>query len=221
MAFALIRPESRPLIDAARTQDARPMDADRAAAVLRTDFERWSRWGLGLLGFALAIGGAFVTAGMIEAVRMLGGSLAPVDLAVIVTAVIVALAGLAVLVALWWSGRRILSAASWWHRLPYTTGGRQRRAGGWLRARTANFEPRVFVRLVSATLALLVAVGGIALFVRDLGAGVTSMTAASAAVGVIALAAGLGQVGGVMHLVSGLSEADPLWVRIRSVFVRR
>lgn len=76
------------------------MDADRAAAVLRTDFERWSRWGLGLLGFALAIGGAFVTAEMIEAVRMLGGSLAPVDLAVIVTAVIVALAGLAVLVAL-------------------------------------------------------------------------------------------------------------------------
>jgi hypothetical protein len=50
---------------------------------------------------------------------------------------------------------------------------------------------------------------------------VTSMTAAAAVVGVIALVAGVGQVGGVMHLVSGLSEADPLWVRIRSAFVRR
>lgn len=221
MAFVLIRPESRPFIDAARTPDARPLDADRAAAALRSDFERWSRWGLGLLGFVLAIGGAFVVAGMIEAVRMLGGSPAAVDLVVIVVAAIVGLAGAGLLVALWWSGRRLLSAASWWLRVPYTTGGRQRRAGGWLGARTVNFEPRVFVRLVSAALALLIAVGGIALFVRDLNEQVTSMTAASAVVGLIALVAGIGQIGGVMHLVSGLSEADPLWVRIRSAFVRR
>lgn len=221
MVFALIRPESRPLIDAARTTDARPVDADRAAAALRTDFERWSRWTLGLASFVLAIGGAFVAAGMIEAVRMLGGSPAPVDLVVIVVAVIVGLGGVGTLVTLWWSGRRILSAASWWLRLPYTTGGRQRRAGGWIRARTVNFEPRIFLRLVSAALALLLAVGGIALFVRDLTGGITSMTAAAAVVGVIALVAGIGQVGGVMHLVSGLSEADPLWLRIRSAFVRR
>lgn len=221
MAFALIRPESRHLIDAARTPDARLVGADRAAVALRADFERWSRWALGLLGFALAIGGAFVTAGMIEAARMLGGSLAGVDLVVIVVAVFIGLGGVTILVALWSTGRRILSAASWWHRLPYTAGGRQRRAGGWLRTRTVNFEPRVFVRLTSATCALLIGVGGVALFLRDLGSSTTSMTAASAAVGVIALVAGLGQAGGVMHLVSGLSEADPLWVRIRSVFVRR
>jgi hypothetical protein len=221
MAFALIRPSSRPHIDAARTPDARTVDADRFATVLRTDFERWSRWALGLGGFVLAIGGAFFAAGMIEAVWMLGGSAALVDLVVIVIAVVVGLAGVAILVALWWSGRKILSAASWWLRLPYTAGGRQRRAGGWIRARTVNLEPRVFLRLVTAALALLLAVGGVALFIRDLTGDVTPMTAAAAVVGVIALVAGIGQLGGVMRLVSGLSEADPLWVRIRSGFVRR
>lgn len=221
MAFALIRPESRPFLDAARSADARPVDADRAAAALRSDFERWSRWSLGVLGFVLAVGGLFVAVGLSETVRMLGGVPQVVDLAAIVISALIGLGGIALLIALWWSGRRLLSAVSWWLRLPYVEGGRQRRAGGWLRARTVNFEPRVFVRIVSGTLALLLAVGGIALFVRDLTEQVTSMTAASATVGVIALAVGIGQIGGVMRLVSGVAEADPLWVRIRTAFVRR
>ena len=221
MPFALILPASRPLIAEAGSDDARPVEADRAAAALRADFERWSRWGLGILGFALAAGGAFVAVGLIETVRMLGGTPAGIDLVAIVVALVVALAGVVLLVLLWWSGRRLLSAATWWMRLPYTRGGRQRRAGGWLQARTVNFEPRVFVRIVTATLALLIAVGGISLFVRDLIEGTTSMTAAAATVGIVGAVSGIGQIGGVMRIVSGLSERDPLWVRIRSGFVRR
>ncbi|GGM39417.1 hypothetical protein [Microbacterium saperdae] len=221
MAFALIRPESGPFLDAARSADARPVDADRAAAALRSDFERWSRWSLGMLGFVLAAGGAFVAVGLSETVRMLGGVPQAVDLTVIVISAVIGVGGVALLTALWWSGRRLLSAISWWLRLPYAQGGRQRRAGGWLQARTVNFEPRVFVRIVSGTLALLLAVGGIALFIRDLNEQVTSMTAVSAAVGVIALAVGVGQIGGVMRLVSGVAEADPLWARIRAAFARR
>jgi hypothetical protein len=84
-----------------------------------------------------------------------------------------------------------------------------------------NFEPRVFVRIVTATLALLIAVGGIALFVRDLIEGPTSMTAAAATVGIVGAVSGIGQIGGVMRIVSGLSERDPLWVRIRSGVIGR
>ena len=58
---------------------------------------------------ALAIGGAFVTAGMIEAVRMLGGSLAPVDLVVIVTAVSLTFVGTGLLLEeLHRRGKRVL-----------------------------------------------------------------------------------------------------------------
>ncbi|MFK0402253.1 hypothetical protein ACIQTT_07995 [Microbacterium sp. NPDC090225] len=221
MPFALILPASRPLIAEAGSDDARPLEADRAAAALRADFERWSRWGFGILGFVLAAAGSFVAVGLIETVRMLGGTPAGIDLVAIVVAAVVALAGLALLVLLWWSGRRLLSAATWWMRLPYARGGRQRRAGGWLQARTVNFEPRVFARIVTATLALLIAVGGIALFVRDLIEGTTSMTVAAATIGLVGAVSGIGQIGGVMRIVSGLSERDPLWVRIRSGFVRR
>ncbi|MFK3676819.1 hypothetical protein ACI2IP_03775 [Microbacterium sp. NPDC090218] len=219
--FAWIRPESRSFIDAARTEDARGVDAERAAAALRSDFERWSRWAFGILGFVLAIGGVFVAVGMIETVRMLGGRPAPLDLAVIAISAVIGLGGGALLAALWWSGRRLLSAATWWLRRPYTAGGQQRRAGGWLQARAVNFEPRVFARILTAALALLIAVGAIALAIRDLNGQVTAMTAASAAVGAIALAAGVGQIGGVMRLVSGIAESDPLWVRIRSALIGR
>lgn len=221
MSFSLIRPASRPYIAEAGSDDARLVDADRIAATLRADFERWSRWGLGIVGFVLTTAGAFVAVGLVETVRMLGGTPAGVDLVMIVGSSLVALAGIVLLAMLWWTGRRLLAASTWWIRLSYTRGGRRRRAGGWLQARTVNFEPRVFARIVTATLALLIAVGGIALFIRDLNEGVTSMTAAAAVIGAVGVFSGLGQTGGVMRLVSGLSEGDPLWVRIRSVFVRR
>lgn len=217
----MIRPASRPFIDAARTDDARLADADRAVAALRADVERWSRWGLGLLGFLAAVVGIFFGIGTIETARMLGGSPDPIDLIAIAIAAIIGLGGIALLLALWWSGHRIIGAASWWMRLPYTRGGRQRRAGGWIAARAVNFEPRVLVRLISSALAFLVAVSGIALYFRDLTEQITSMTAVFGCIGVLALLAMAGQLGGVLRLVSGLGEADPLWVRLRSALLGR
>lgn len=220
MAFALVLPSSREHLRAAGSPDARPVDADRAAAALRADWERWSRWGVGLLWFLLASTGLLVAAGMIGTIAMLGGTPAALDLVVIVIAVILAAIGLATLIALWRSGRRTLRAASWWLRLPYTRGGRQRRPAGWLRARTVNFEPRVFARITTATLALLLGIAGVSLLIRDLVTGWTSVTAAFRAVGLLALISGGVQFGGVLRLVSALSEGDPLWVRIRSAFRR-
>ncbi|GAA2451542.1 hypothetical protein [Agromyces soli] len=220
MSLVLIRPESRPYLSSAGRAGAPPADADRAAAVLRADVERWSRWWLGLLGFGCASLGAFVAIGMVGTIAALGLRPHPTDLVITVLAALLGLAGIALLVALWWSGRRLLRAAAWWLRLPYAEGARVPRAGGWVRARLVNLEPRVLVRLVSGTLALLLAVSGIALVVRDVNEGTGPMTAAAAAVAAIALAAGAGQLGGVLRLVSALGEADPLWVRIRSRFTR-
>nr|WP_181062934.1 hypothetical protein [Pseudoclavibacter sp. RFBI5] len=214
----VIRSTSAPLVTAAESDEGSPADADRAAAELRRDFERWSRWGLGVLAFVLASVGSFVAVGLVGTVAMLGGAVAGVDLIATVVAALVGVAGIVLLLRLWWTGRRLVVAAAWWLRLPYLRAGRQRRPGGWVQARTINFEPRIFARLATATLALLFSVAGVALVVRDLGAGLTSFTAATAMVAVISGLSGLGQVGGVARLVSGVSELDPLWVRVRSLF---
>lgn len=222
MAFALIRPDSRPLIAAAESEYFRTADALRAVATLRSDFERWSRWAVGIAGFGLAVAGSFVTVGLLETVRLLGGSLAGVDLVLIVVAGVIALVGITVLLRLWWTGRQLLQATFRWTRSQAVRGvDVQRGVGGWLQARTVNLEPRVLVRLVSGTLALLIGVGAVALVIRDLLEGVTSFTVAAGVVGAIALSCGVGQTGGVMRIVSALAEADPLWTTIRSGIARR
>jgi hypothetical protein len=220
MAFALIRPESRLYLGTPQESDARTSDSQRAAVALRADYERWSRWLLGLLAFLLAAGGTFVAVGLTETVRMLGGVPHAVDLIAIAISAAIGVAGIAVLIALWSSGRQLLNAASSWIRLPSVRSGARRGVGGWVQARAVNLEPRVLARLISGTLALLLAIGGAALVVRDLTGQFTSMTLASAVVSLVALIAGVGQIGGVMRLVSALAEADPLWVRIRSAFGR-
>lgn len=216
MPFAFVRPESRPWVAAAGTAEARVVDADRAALQLRSDYERWSRWGLGLLAFVLAAVGLFLALGMAGTIVMLGGTPHPLDIAVTLALAAIGLTATAVLIALQRSGRRLGRAAAFWLRLPYTSGGRARRASGWIEARTVNVEPRVFARIATASLALLLGIFGVSVLIRDLIEGSTSLTAAAAAVGVLGLAAGAWQFGGVLRLVSAVSERDPLWVRIRS-----
>lgn len=221
MNFALIRAPSRLLIVAATAFDGSASDAERAAGVLRSDYERWSRWTLGLLSFVLAVVGSFIAVGLLGTVAMLGGVAAGLDLVALVLAGAVGVLGIAMLARLWWTGRQLVSAAVWWLRLPHTRGGRVRRASGWVRARTVNLEPRIFARLTTATFALLLAVGGAALVLRDVNEGLTSFTAATAVVAVVSGLAGLGQAAGVVHLVSGISEGDPVWARVRSLFLGR
>lgn len=220
MAFAFVLPASRAYIESAGADDARAVDADRAAAALRADYQRWSRWGLGLLAFVLAVLGVFVALGLTTTIVMLGGVPAPLDVAVVVIAALLGVAGIGMLVALWRSGRRILRAASWWMRLPYATGVRQRRAAGWIEARTVNFEGPIFVRIATSSLACLTGVMGLSVLIYDAVEGPSSITPAAVAVGAIALIAGVVQMGGVMRVVSAVAEGDPLRVRIRSGFRR-
>lgn len=224
MAFAFIRAASRPLLTAgqagAPAASVPPAEADRAAAALRADYERWSRWALGVVGFVAAAGGGFVAVGMVAAMAA-AGPVGTVDVIATLIAIVIALAGSTLLVALWRTGRALTRAASFWLRAPYANGQRTPRAAGWVQARTVNLEPRILVRLMTASLALLVAVGGLAVFGRDLGAGVSIFTAPSLLVGVCGALSGIGQIGGVVRIVNGLSAGDPLWSRLtRSVRAR-
>ena len=79
---------------------------------------------------------------------------------------------------------------------------------GWALARTTNFEPPIFARLVTVSLALLVAVLGIALFIRGIVEGFDMTTVAALVVGLISLASGLGQAGG-RHAPDLGGEARP------------
>ena len=217
MAFALIQAGSRPLLAASDAVEsavsAAPAEADRAAAVLRSDYERWSRWALGVAAFAAAAGGGFVAAGLAATIAALGRVTA-VDVIATVIAAVIALGGAALLVALWRTGRALTRGASHWLRAPYASGRRAPRAAGWVQARTINLEPRILVRLITASLALLIAVGGIALVVRDLVVGPSIMTVPALLVGICGALSGIGQVGGVTRLVNGLGAGDPLWSRL-------
>ncbi|KAA1420627.1 hypothetical protein FE697_016905 [Mumia zhuanghuii] len=213
MPFRLIRPESLPWLDVASPS---PADADRAAAQLRDDYERWSRWSLGLFAFVVAILGLFTALGIASTAYALDVGVHLVDVVAVLVAGGIGLAGTSVLALLWRSGRRLTRAAAAWTRLPYEVSGRTRTAAGWLGARTVNVEARIFVRVTTSTLALLLAVACISVAVRDVVTGTSTVTLAAAAVGVLALLCGLGQMGGVLRIVSGLSEADPLWHRIRT-----
>lgn len=197
------------------------MDADRIAKELRRDFERWSRWAMGVLGFCLATSGSFAAVGLLITITTIGGTPVGVDLAVILLAAIIAMVGVAILVALWQTGRRLLGAITWWMRLSHRSDNVHRGLGGWLQPRIVNFEPPVFARVTTATIALLVGIGGLALVIRDIVEGMTSMTAAAGTVGVISTVCGIVQAGGVMRIVSGLAEGDPLWARIRSRIASR
>ena len=217
MAFAMIGERARAHL-ALPDDNSAVLSADSTVAVLRADYERWSRWLLGLAAYALAVLGSFVAVAMIGTMLQPGIRVDVFDFVVVIIALAIAGVGLWLLVRLWLSGRRMLRPATAWMRLPYARGARARSTRGWVLARTTNFEPRIFIRLVTVSLALLMAVSGVALFIRGVVEGIDPFSVAALVVGLISLASGLGQAGGVMRLVSGMSEADPLWVRLRSLF---
>lgn len=78
------------------------------------------------------------------------------------------------------------------------------------------------MRLLTSSLAFLTAIFGSAAAVRDLVAGdFSGLSAAAGLIGLIALACGLGQAGGVLRIGSSVAEGDPLLHRIRSAFAPR
>ena len=217
MAFSFLLADSVAWLEASRSGTVSPADAGRAAAQLRADYERWSRWWVGVGAFVLVVLATFVAFGMVDVIIEFGVAVTIVDIVIVVAASALGLGGLAVLMALWTTGRQLTSAAAYCLRLPYTETGRVRRFDGWVRARTVNFEPPIAARLTTSTLALLLAVGGLAVFVRDLVGDFLALSIAAGVIGLVGLACGLVQLGGVLRLVSGLAECDPLWHRIRGL----
>ncbi|MFE6234010.1 hypothetical protein [Cellulosimicrobium sp. NPDC057862] len=218
MPFVLMRPSSRPLVDAARAGQGSPARADGAAAELRADYERWGRWWCGLGAFVGTSVGVFLGGAAMDMIVALAPD--PVGL---MLGVVLGVAGLGLVVVcgvvlfrLWRTGRALVRGAAWWLRLPYRAAGRTRRASGWLEARTVNFEPPVFARIATSALALLGGVMGVSMAFAPTGIwDMPALATAFVAAGLLSLACGCGQLGGVVRLVSGIGERDPLWARLR------
>ena len=102
-----------------------------------------------------------------------------------------------------------------WIGLPFRSGAAAPSARGWAQARLVNFEPPLFVRVITAATAFLLAVAGIAVLGRGIVEGEDiALAIAAGAVGLISLVAGCVQVGGVMRIVQGFATADPVWRRV-------
>lgn len=219
VGFVFIRLESRQWLESARTEGASPAFAGRAATALRADYERWARWALGVVAYLLAVVGALLVGGAIH-VAQASGTVTAVETLLGASGLILGAIGTFLLIRLWVTGRQLTAATSWWLRLPYVTGVRQRRAGGWLDARTVNFEPRIFVRLMTCSVTFLLGISGWAVVGRDVANGLTGLSLAFLLLGVLSVSCLLGQAGGVVRVVSGLAEGDPLWVRLRDLMRR-
>ncbi|MEV7693572.1 hypothetical protein AB0N73_09610 [Microbacterium sp. NPDC089189] len=212
MGFAFILPTSRRLLAGRDLAAEGRADTAARAAALRHDYERWSRWLLGLVAFVVTIVAGFVATGMVAIIAAFD-SISTVDLVVVCAAAIVCVAGGTTLVVLWRSGRVLARAASTGLRAVYGGEDLSPSFWRWARVRLVHGEPRVLARLISGTLALLLAVGGFALVVRDLAAGASLFTLPTLLVAVCSALSGVGQIGGVMRIVQGMSAGDPVYAR--------
>jgi len=213
--FRMILPETLPDVVAAETDtgaDARPVDADAAAARTRADFGRVSRWALGLLGTAgAAIAGALIG----FAVSVASSGMEPVGDAVFAGVVVVIAAAFGVpsiwlLVALHRSGRRLARAAGYWAGLPYRQGRRTPTKGDWFAVRFLGFSSDLFLRLITSALAGLVTVFAASLTVRAIATGATAWEAVMWLGWTVLFASVcVGQFGGVQRIQNGYLARDP------------
>lgn len=210
-----IRPESTPLIDAARTLPESTRGADAAAAALRADHERWSRtlWGVGaFLVFAV---GALLTGMMVD--LLVGYATTAAEqtpaVALVVLGVALAAAGLVVLFRLWRTGRALSRAAVIWSRVPYLLGVRDRSATGWLAPRPVRESPVMFVRVAACALLLLVAVFGLSIVFFPGREAMVATSVACVLIGAVAAFCLAGLFGGIVTTQRGIRERDPRWVR--------
>ena len=202
-------------VEAAESETGHSSDAVWASKLRSDDLMRWSRWWLGLAAFAVA----FVAAATVGSLVMMllidapgGAGEVVVVLAASAVALLVLVATTVVLWRLHRSGRRLARSLRWWLGL---------RAGavpdqgfaGWVAPRAALFNPAVFVRVLTATLSGLVGIFGFSM----IGYSVTEnavLLISAVLWGLLGTTCCLGQLGGVIRLVAGLGDADPVWNRI-------
>ncbi|WP_067194345.1 hypothetical protein [Microbacterium sp. XT11] len=149
-----------------------------------------------------------------------GHQLTPFDIVMAVIGAASLITGLWILIQLHRSGRQILVVLSRRLRDPYRTGALLRIAAGWVNARTVNFEPPVLTRIITSSLLGVTGLIGLGIIAFPGFAQAPSLCTAIVLWGAACLLTAAGQMGGVMHLVSGVAEQDPLWVRIRDWFRR-
>lgn len=201
--------QSEEWVAGAESETGRSGDAVWASQLLCDDLMRWSRWWLGLGAFVVAFFAAG-TAGTLGMLLVLDGA-GFVVVGILVVAV--AVAALAVCGVVLWrlhrSGRRLARALRWWLGLR-AVAVPSRGFAGWLAPRAVLFKPVVFVRVLTATLSGLIGIFGLSM----IGYSVTQeavLLLASILWGLLGTACFIGQLGGVMRLVSGLADDDPLW----------
>lgn len=215
MAF-WITDKAQEWVEAAESETGHSTDAVWASKLLSDDLMRWSRWWLGLAAFVVAFVAAAVAGsfGMMSLVDAPGGTgEVIVVLAVAVVAFVVLVVTSIVLWRLHRSGRRLARSLRWWlARRAYAVPNQG--FAGWVAPRAALFNPAVFVRVLTATLAGLVGIFGFSM----IGYSVTEnavLLISAVLWGVLGTACCIGQLGGVMRLVAGLGDADPIWSRVQ------
>lgn len=212
--FQMILAETLPDVVAAETDagaQARPVDADAAAARTRGDYGRVSRWALGLLGTA---GTALATLLAAFPLSLVGSGDDARDLVFGAIFVAVALAigtpSVWLLVALHRSGRRLSRAAGYWAALPYRLGRRAPRRGDWFAVRFLGFSSDLLLRLISSVLAGLAAIFTLVGAVRAIATGAPAWEVVLwLAWGVLFTAVCVGQFGGVQRIQNGHTARDP------------
>ena len=212
----LIQPSSAPLIEGSRTGSGSTGEADAAANELYADYARWGRLGWGVLAYLMVVLGLVCLGVILDLVDVIQR----VDEAVVFAAVGIGGAGLAaaggiMLHRLWRSGRALSRAIAWWLRLPYRLGERQRHFSGYAAPRVAIYKPPLLVRIVLSALTFLVGVMGVSTLAFPGRSEMPATTVIFVVLGVLSLLCAGGQMSGVMRIISGVGEQDPLWGRIR------
>ncbi|TCC17905.1 hypothetical protein [Kribbella sindirgiensis] len=196
----------------AESETGQSSDAVWASQLLSDDLMRWSRWWLGLGAFVVAFFAAG-TAGTLGMLLVLDGSDDEGPVVVVVGILVVAVATLAGCGVVLWrlhrSGRRLARALRWWLGLR-AVAVPSRGFAGWLAPRAVLFKPVVFVRVLTATLSGLIGIFGLSMIGYSL-TQEAMLLLASILWGLLGTACCVGQLGGVMRLVCGLADDDPLW----------
>lgn len=215
MAF-WITDKAKEWVEAAESESGHSTDAVWASKLLSDDLMRWSRWWLGLAAFAVAFVAA-ATAGSLVMMLFIDAPGGAGEVVVVLAIAVAALVVLAVAAVVLWrmhrSGRRLARSLRWWLALRADAVPNQGFAG-WVAPRAALFNPAVFVRVLTATLSGLVGIFGFSM----IGYSVTEnavLLISAVLWGVLGTACCIGQLGGVMRLVAGLGDADPVWSRIQ------
>ena len=104
-------------------QTSAVLQADSTAEVLRADYERWSRWLLGLVAYVLAVAGSFIGVGVGVSMTAPGVRATGFDIVMVVIMLAIAGVGVWMLVRLWHSGRQLTRAAAAWMRRLHAGGG--------------------------------------------------------------------------------------------------